>query len=92
MAIISDLAEAALTRDTEYDYVSNATLLTSRGTQVCIDATSDYAAKFVIENKMGGYTNNGEAVTMVNILIDNYGKAVSKLKDKNIQALLRGGV
>lgn len=92
LELISKFAEGSLVRDTEYDWVSNASSISATFLDVLKDATSDVGAKFLIEHDMSGYTQNGEAVTMVNILIDNYTKNVARLKDKNVQALARGGV
>lgn len=85
MALISDLAEAAVFRDSEYDWVANYASVITNFRSALSDAASDIGAKFLIEHDMSGFTNNGEAVTMVNILIDNYGKGIQRLKDINVR-------
>ena len=87
MQRVADWCESAFCRDTEYDWVTNYANVNTVFRPAIEEVCADYGAKFLIQTDMSGYTNNGEAVTMVNILIDNYGKGVNKFKDTNIQTL-----
>lgn len=90
LALISDLAEGSFCVDTKYDWVGNIGSVGTRAKNGVSDAVSDIGAKFLIEHDMSGFTGLGEATTMINVLIDNYGKKVVLLRDADIQAWARG--
>lgn len=90
MAKISDMAEGSFCKSTKYNWVSNATLLIGAAKNAIEDTVSTLGAKFLIQHDMSGYTNLGEAATMINVLIDDYSKSVIEWKDVDIQAWARG--
>lgn len=87
---ISDLAEGMFCRDTKYNWVSNATLINAPSRNAIESDVANLGAKFLIEHDMSGYTSLGEAITMVNILLDDYSKSIPIWKLSDVQAWARG--
>ena len=47
------------------------------------NACANHAARFVVNTDMSGYTSRQEAVTMINVFLDEYNNAIAYLKDLN---------
>jgi len=53
-------------------------------------AASNLAAIYVITYDMSGFTTRTEAEDMINVLRDNYLRAISLLRDKQVQTFING--
>ena len=53
-------------------------------------AASSLAAQMVINFDMSGFTSRSEAQTMLDVLESHYVKAISLLKDKEVEAFIDG--
>lgn len=82
---ISDQAEAVVVAKSRYDWVTNYASVISSFKPILDDAVSSYGAILLIEYDMSGYTSNGEAVTMVNILRDTFERNMAILREKETQ-------
>lgn len=88
MARIADWAQAKVNIDTEFDWTASSSAITGNFRPALESAIASEGAIWFIESDMSGFTNNGEAVTMVNILKDGYSKDISRLKDLNVRKLM----
>jgi len=85
----ADAAEAIVSTTARFDFVSNYSQIATNARAILEDATSAYAAMLIINYDMSGYTNNGEATTMINILRDDYERAMGVIKGKEFQDFMR---
>src|SRR3990167_5726620 len=80
MAKFCDQAEAMTALLTRKDWVASKSTITTNLLAVLDEVVASYASVKLINYDMSGYTNSGEAVTMVNILLNNYNKGVALLE------------
>lgn len=80
-----DQAEGQLIADTGVDWlVVYATISGNSYGKIVEQAVANFAAVGAIGYDPSGYTTIGEAVTITNICLDRYDRAVVKLKDANV--------
>lgn len=89
MQMVSDKAEGVVCAYSRYDWVTNYANILTVGKPLLSEATACYAANELIAYSMGDYTSNGEAVTMLNVNLNNFNKAIARLEDQDYQNFLR---
>ena len=77
-------AEGQLCADTLVDWVSAYSGVSANYKKIIENACANYAAVQAINYDPSGYTSLNEAATMVNICLDRYDRAVTKLKEANV--------
>jgi len=89
---IINQAEGQIIADTRVNWVSGSVYdnMNPAFRQILQSATAAKAAISVINYDMLGYGSVQVATTMVNVLLDEYDRAVAKLKDQNIYSPFGG--
>lgn len=85
-----DQAEAEITTATKYDWVTNYSTINQNTKAILTAATSARAAIAVINYDMSGYTSRSEAQTMLDVLRDEYTRALEILKDNDSRSKMGG--
>jgi len=85
MAKFCDQAEAMVGLLTRKDWVLSKADITANLLAALDEVVASYAAIKLINYDMSGYTNSGEATTMVNILLNNFNKGVALLEKMEIK-------
>src|SRR3990167_3307233 len=86
MLRLANMAEGVIMAKTNYDWVTNYSSIETNFKPCLEDAFSNYAGMQLISSQLSNYPV-GEALTIVNILLNNFEKNILDLKDRNIQAL-----
>lgn len=85
LALFCNEAEGVVCAYSRYDWVTNYATVLAICKPLLDEATACYAANKLINYSMGDYTSNGEAVTMLNVNLNNFNKAMARLEDKDFQ-------
>ena len=85
---VSNEAEALANNMARYDWVSNYASLDTNSKVILGEVTSNLAAAYLIAYDMSGYTNIGEAESMITILRDGALRGLSLLRDKKTEEFL----
>jgi hypothetical protein len=85
-------AEGQIITDTRVNWIDIYSTMNTDFREVLRGAVSSYAANNVILNDMLAVGGINTATTMINKNLDNYDRAVSKLKDSNIFKAFGGSV
>lgn len=85
IAKFSDMAEAIIVAKSRYDWVANFASVRTNFKPILDDAASSYAAELLINYDPSGYTNENEALTMINVNRDNFERSLGILKEKEVQ-------
>lgn len=89
MARFADEAEGVVCAFSRYDWVTNYSTILTIGKPLLDLATAAHAANALIAYDMGNYSPNGEAVTILNVNLNNFNKSIARLEDKDFQNFLR---
>lgn len=77
-------AEGQLIADTRINWVDVYSGMNTDFKQICEQAAAAWAAVDAIRYDPSGYTSLNEAITIINVNLDRYDRAVAKLKDSNV--------
>ncbi len=78
-------AEGQLTADTRVNWVTHWPTISGNNTAKIVEqAVANFAAVGAIGYDPSGYTSSQEATTIINVCLDRYDRAVTKLKDANV--------
>ena len=77
-------AEGQLIADTGVNWIDVYSAMNADFKQAIEQAAAAYAAVNVVRYKPSAYASLNEAITIVNINLDRYDRAVAKLKDANV--------
>lgn len=83
-------AESEINAATRKNWHDEFATLTTEVKQILRQAASDKAAIYVINYNMGGYNSAREAEAMVNILNNNYNRALVILREMKVQTFMLG--
>ena len=88
MTTLINLAEGELCSATRVDWLTNWTSLSSSYSGAVNSACASKAAMLVIAYDMSGYTSRAEAQTMLDLLRDNYERALKYLDESKVKEKL----
>jgi hypothetical protein len=88
-----NLAEGFFSVNSRYDWVSNYAGLSDRGKKILQDGVSSYAAMFVINKDMSGFTSKEEAQTMLDINWSIVAEIIKLVRDDKFKEfIIKGSV
>ena len=90
-AFINDFvsqAESLINCETRFNWSDNYAALDLDVKAILKMAASSKAAMLVIQYDMSGYTGKREAETMLDVLIDEYNKAIKLLRDQEVKKFM----
>ena len=90
LAKFSDQAEGVIDTLTHYDWVTNYSSVGTNFKPILDDAASSYAAILTIMRDMSGYTNQSEALNMMNVLSNNFNQAITNIKQADTRRIMGG--
>ena len=81
-------AESLINATVRYNFSDNYSTLNGDTKEILKMAASAKAAAMVIQYDMSGYSTISEAVSMINVLLDEYDRCIKELKDKKVQQFI----